>query len=142
MSSWLVKCPLFLPLEQISVPMKKPEVFAAASMLLFLTCYTLCWAHAIVIESNPREGAVLKQAPDLIQLRFNVKIEKALARVSLTKGGKQRVKLPPSDFSQSAPERLEVFLPPLEPGDYLLHYSVLAADGHATQGVLRFSIEK
>jgi methionine-rich copper-binding protein CopC len=121
--------------------MRKPKLLAAASVLLFLTSYNLCWAHAIVVDSTPREGAVLKQAPDRIQLRFNVKIEKALARVSLTKGGKQRIKLPPSDFSQSAPERLEVLLPPLEPGDYLLRYSVLAADGHATQGVLRFSIE-
>ena len=121
--------------------MRKPKLLAAASVLLFLTSYNLCWAHAIVVDSTPREGAVLKQAPDRIQLHFNVKIEKALASVSLTKGGKQRIKLPPSDFSQSAPERLEVLLPPLEPGDYLLRYSVLAADGHATQGVLRFSIE-
>ena len=121
--------------------MRKPKLLAAASVLLFLTSYNLCWAHAIVVDSTPREGTVLKQAPDRIQLRFNVKIEKALARVSLTKGGKQRIKLPPSEFSQNAPERLEVLLPPLEPGDYLLRYSVLAADGHATQGMLRFSIE-
>jgi methionine-rich copper-binding protein CopC len=96
--------------------MRNPKLLAAASVLLFLTSYNLCWAHAIVVDSTPREGAVLKQAPD-------------------------RIQLPPSDFSQNAPERLEVLLPPLEPGDYLLRYSVLAADGHATQGVLRFSIE-
>ena len=42
--------------------MNKPRVFAAALMLLFLTGYTLCWAHAMVIESNPREGAVLFSA--------------------------------------------------------------------------------
>ncbi len=122
--------------------MKKPRVFAAASMLLFLTSYTLCWAHAIVIESNPREGAVLKQAPDRVQLRFNVKIEKALTRVTLTKDNKQAIVLPQADFNQGAPDRLEVPLPPLEPGNYIMRYSVLAADGHATQGVLRFSIEK
>ena len=122
--------------------MKKPRLFAAASVLLFLTSYTLCWAHAIVIESNPREGAVLKQAPGRIQLRFNVKIEKALTRVTLTKDNKQAIVLPQADFNQGAPNRLEVPLPPLEPGNYIMRYSVLAADGHATQGVLRFSIEK
>jgi methionine-rich copper-binding protein CopC len=122
--------------------MKKPGVFAAASILLFLTSYTLCWAHAIVIESNPREGAVLKQAPSRVLLRFNVRIEKALTRITLTKGNKQAMVLPQTDFNQDAPDRLEVPLPPLEPGNYIMHYSVLAADGHATQGVLRFSIEK
>ncbi|HEY6281276.1 MAG TPA: copper resistance CopC family protein [Burkholderiales bacterium] len=96
----------------------------------------------MVVDSTPREGAVLKQAPDRIQLRFNVKIEKALTRVTLTKGNKQATALPQADFNQGAPERLEVPLPPLEPGNYNLRYSVLAADGHATQGVLRFSIEK
>ena len=122
--------------------MKKPRLFAAATVLLFLTSYTLCWAHAIVIESNPREGAVLKQSPGRIQLRFNVKIEKALTRVTLTKDNKQAIVLPQTDFNQGAPDRVEVPLPPLEPGNYIMRYSVLAADGHATQGVLRFSIEK
>jgi len=121
--------------------MRKTKLFAAASVLLFLTSYNFCWAHAIVVDSNPREGAVLKRAPDRIQLRFNVKIEKALTRVTLTKGNKQAIALPQADFNQGAPERLEVPLPPLEPGNYMLRYSVLAADGHATQGVLRFSIE-
>jgi len=121
--------------------MRKTKLFAAASVLLFLTSYNFCWAHAIVVDSNPREGAVLKRAPDRIQLRFNVKIEKALTRVTLTKGNKQAIALPQADFNQGAPERLEVPLPPLEPGNYMLRYSVLAADGHATQGVLRFSIK-
>ena len=123
--------------------MKKPKLSAVALVLFFfLNGCGLAFAHAVVVESSPREGTVLEQAPDRIQLRFNVKIEKALTRVSLTKGGKQRIKLPPSDFSQGAPERLEVLLPPLEPGDYLLRYSVLAADGHTTQGALRFSIAR
>ncbi len=121
--------------------MRKPKLFAAASVLLFLTSCNFCWAHAIVVESNPPEGAVLKQAPVRIQLRFNVKIEKALTRVTLTKGDQRAIALPRADFNQGAPERLEVPLPRLEPGNYILRYSVLAADGHATQGVLRFSIE-
>lgn len=121
--------------------MRKPKLFAAASVLLFLANYTVCWAHAIVVDSNPREGAVLKRAPVRIQLRFNVKIEKALTRVTLTKGDQQAIALPRADFIQGAPERFEVPLPRLEPGNYKLRYSVLAADGHATQGVLRFSIE-
>ena len=122
--------------------MKPSLCVLAFAFFYFLNGYSLALAHAVVVESNPSEGAVLKQAPERIQLRFNVKIEKALTRVSLTQGGKQKIKLPPSDFSKSAPNRLNVRLPPLEPGDYLLRYSVLAADGHTTQGALRFSVAK
>ena len=121
--------------------MKKKLSAVALVLFFFLNGRGLAFAHAVVVESSPREGAVLKQAPGRIQLRFNVKIEKALTRVTLTKGDKQAIALPQVDFNRGAPERLEVPLPRLEPGNYILHYSVLAADGHATQGVLRFSIE-
>ena len=40
----------------------------------------------------------------------------------------------------SRPIRLVVPLPPLAAGTYELRYQVLAADGHATQGVLRFRV--
>ena len=121
---------------------KLPGLVSVLAFLFFLNGNALVFAHAVVVESSPREGAVLRQAPGRVQLRFNVKIEKALTRVTLTKDNKQAIVLPQADFNQGAPNRLEVPLPPLEPGNYIMRYSVLAADGHATQGVLRFSIEK
>ncbi len=38
------------------------------------------------------------------------------------------------------PDRLVVPLRPLPPGGYVLRYKVLSADGHITEGALRFTV--
>jgi len=37
-------------------------------------------------------------------------------------------------------DRLVIPLPPLAPGSYLLRYKILSTDGHATPGILRFTV--
>lgn len=98
-------------------------------------------AHAVVIESSPKEGEVLAKAPSEIVLRFNVRIEKALVTVDLTSGDRTSIPLPAIRGTEKQPEdRLIIQLPPLGPGIYFLRYKILSADGHATLGRLRFSI--
>ena len=41
----------------------------------------------------------------------------------------------------SAADRLVVPLQPLTPGVYIVRYRVLAADGHVTEGALRFTVK-
>ncbi len=99
--------------------------------------------HAIVLESTPVHEAVLKQPPARVVLRFNSKIERSLTRVTLARGdGPPRpltigTNPTPAD---DAPDRLVVPLPPLAAGVYVLRYRVLSADGHITEGALRFSV--
>ena len=68
-----------------------------------------------------------------------------------TRGGGYRVELGPPigssqlfavnvDTAASRPERVVVALPALAPGAYMLQYKVLAEDGHASQGAVRFTI--
>jgi len=100
-------------------------------------------AHAIVLESVPARDAVLDRAPERAILRFNSAIEKRLTRVTLTAGGGAPVPLPiasdgPSGAQQ--PDRLVIPLRPLPPGRYTIRYKVLSADGHITEGALRFTV--
>jgi copper resistance protein C len=97
-------------------------------------------AHAIVLASDPAHDAVLTKPPERITLRFNSKIEKRLTRVSLTAGNGAPVALPVATGVSEAPDRLVIPLPPLGPGLYVLRYRVLAADGHITEGALRFKV--
>ena len=98
-------------------------------------------AHAILVESSPKEGEVLAAAPKEAVLRFNGRIEKSVMRATLTDGEGKKLKMPaPPRDKDGPPERLVVPLPPLAPGTYRLEYRVLAADGHATPGLLRFTI--
>jgi methionine-rich copper-binding protein CopC len=100
-------------------------------------------AHAIVLESSPTHDAQLAAPPDRVVLRFNSKIEHALSRATIEPAGGRPVALAAAGAvvdPRPAPDRLIIPLRPLGPGTYVVRYRVLAADGHLTEGVLRFTI--
>ena len=100
-------------------------------------------AHAIVLESIPARDAVLERSPSRVMLRFNSKIEKRLSRVTLSIAGGAPVPTPIADAGtagEEPPDRIVVPLRPLPPGAYVLRYKVLSADGHITEGALRFTV--
>jgi methionine-rich copper-binding protein CopC len=101
-------------------------------------------AHAIVLESEPPADAVLARPPGRVVLRFNSKIEKRLSRVTLTAGRGSPVPIAVADPGASGedrePDRLVVPLRSLPPGGYTVRYKVLSADGHITEGALRFTV--
>ena len=121
-----------------------PAAAAAAIFALLAPLGTLpAAAHAIVLESVPARDAVLERAPERVILRFNSKIEKRLTRVTI--GARHGTPSPVSIASDDPggdqqPDRLVVPLRPLPPGGYVLRYKVLSADGHITEGVLRFTV--
>ena len=99
-------------------------------------------AHAIVVESVPARDARLPEAPTRVLLRFNSKIEAGLSRATIEPAGGARVPLSVSAGPDGAPfaDRLVLPLKPLAPGTYVIRYRVLAADGHLTEGALRFTV--
>jgi copper transport protein len=99
-------------------------------------------AHAVLVESSPKQDQTLKSTTTRAVLRFNARIEKKVTRVSLVDANGKKVKLPPLPDDADGPEdRLIIALPAgLPPGSYRLEYTVLAADGHSSPGVLRFTI--
>jgi methionine-rich copper-binding protein CopC len=99
------------------------------------------YAHAIVLESSPRPGAVLARPPAQITLRFNSKIEKRFTRLTLATGNQPPAPVTAARDEPAAPDRLVIPIHSLAPGDYTLRYRVLAVDGHITEGVLRFTVE-
>ncbi len=98
-------------------------------------------AHAIVLEASPAHEAVLTAPPARLVLRFNSKIEHALSRVTIETTAGRPVALPVARATEADAARLVVPLTPLAPGIYIVRYRVLAADGHVTEGALRFTIQ-
>jgi methionine-rich copper-binding protein CopC len=96
-------------------------------------------AHAVVVKAIPTDRATLSKVPPEIALQFNATLEKKLVHLKLERadGSSQRL----TDIAPE-PAVVRCTLPQdLIPGAYTLKYKVLATDGHATQGVLRFTLE-
>jgi copper resistance protein C len=96
-------------------------------------------AHAIVLESIPGNEAVVAASPNRVTLRFNSKIEKRLTRVTLA-SGRATPKAVSVANDGPEPDRVVIPLDPLPPGRYVIRYKVLSADGHTTEGALRFTV--
>ena len=97
-------------------------------------------AHAIILESEPAAGAKLVEPPARIYLRFNSKLEKRLSHVTLAAADGLPVPLAVMADGSEKADRIVLPLEKLRPGGYLIRYKVLAADGHITEGALRFTV--
>lgn len=121
-----------------------PRIISACAAVLAAALITSApgqaRAHALVLEAEPAAGAKLTEPPRQIYLRFNSKLEKRLSHVTLSTEKGQPVPLPIAVNGSEKPDRLVLPLAPLTPGSYVVRYKVLAADGHITEGVLRFSV--
>ena len=87
-------------------------------------------AHAILMESQPAAGATIGSGGAHIVLRFNSRIDQGRSRLELRSSEQPpaMLKLTPS------PDDTLVADTPLQPGNWVLRWQVLAVDGHITRG--------
>jgi methionine-rich copper-binding protein CopC len=97
-------------------------------------------AHGLVLESSPKDQETVA-APSRLVIRFNSRLEKHLCSVRLVGPAGSAVRLQ-QDAASSPPDVLVYPLPALTPGAYQARWKVLSADGHVTEGVLRFTVDR
>jgi methionine-rich copper-binding protein CopC len=95
-------------------------------------------AHAIILESTPRHEES-RPSPKRLVLRFNSRIEKGLCSVQLVGPHRRTIALLQQEPDTPA-DTLAYPLPPLPPGAYQARWKVMAADGHVTEGIVRFTV--
>jgi methionine-rich copper-binding protein CopC len=93
-------------------------------------------AHAHLERAQPADGSVLTTAPARLVLSFSESAR--LTALSIEAAGGKPRKLAPLP-AQSARE-ISVALPPLAPGEYVVRWRVLSADGHIVPGRLHFTL--
>ncbi|MFD1624978.1 copper resistance protein CopC [Azospirillum griseum] len=95
------------------------------------------FAHAVLLESSPVDGARLDRPPAELRLRFN----EPVTPVALHAFGPAGALALPGP-AQASDSDLRVPLPPLPttPGAYTLSYRVTSADGHPVAGSLIFGV--
>lgn len=128
--------------KSISLRSGVTRLLLVAMVIGVLLPVTPARSHAIIIDSNPPDGAMLPVAPQRLVLRFNVSVERSLMRITLRDEGGRSTPLRAAIAQAVAlgSNQVVVPLPRLDPGAYTVYYKVLATDGHVTESVVRFTI--
>ncbi len=98
-------------------------------------CVTPAQAHASLLSAQPRDGAMLAEAPAALTLTFNEPVAPLVFRVVTPNGETIPLKADATNntVTLSAPA-------PLAAGTHVLSWRVVSADGHPVGGSLIFSI--
>lgn len=113
-----------------------------AALALACAAAAPAWAHAFPDNSLPHVGATVDSSPPQVKVWFNGEIEPVFSTLivanaagSAVSGGKGKV-----DAADHA--LLETDIPEtLAPGQYTVHWSVIAHDGHHTEGHFTFTVK-
>jgi copper transport protein len=117
---------------------KKLRRTGAAAVLaaaLYLAAATAALAHATLLSSTPRDGAMVATAPSAMTLTFNEPVAPLVFRLAQPGGGI-------IDLTGAAQDRTVTLKPPQPLGDgtYALSWRVVSADGHPVGGSFLFSV--
>jgi methionine-rich copper-binding protein CopC len=99
------------------------------------------WAHAFPDHSEPRVGHTLDAPPPSVRIWFDGEIEPVFSTLRVENADHRRVDRGDGRVDPSDRTLLEVGLPALPPGRYHVFWSVIARDGHRTEGDFSFRIK-
>jgi methionine-rich copper-binding protein CopC len=114
---------------------------ASGLALALLALAPAALAHAVLVKSQPASRATLARAPERVQLWFNERLEPAYSSVSVWDAAGARVDSGNGAVSADDARRLEVSLPGLGAGRYVVRFRVLSVDGHIVDSSLPFTIK-
>ena len=101
-------------------------------------------AHAGLKASEPAASAVLEESPEQIRLTFGEAVEISFGSIRLFDADSRLIVLPTPQHaivdSTTNRQVVQVRLPELEPGSYLVVWRVVSTDSHPVQGAFGFQI--
>ncbi|KUO16279.1 transporter [Streptomyces dysideae] len=98
-------------------------------------------AHAVLTGSDPREGTVLKSAPERVTVSFNESVELAEDSVRVLDPDNRPVTAGDPEHADGKADTARVPLTSgLKEGTYTVSWRVLSADSHAVSGAFTFSV--
>jgi methionine-rich copper-binding protein CopC len=107
---------------------------------LSLAASRLAGAHAFPQAEEPKVGSTVTSPPDRVSIEFDARIESLFSKLDVFDNtGRNEDNGPPAVEGDG--RELAVKLKPLKPGDYTVEWSVVAEDGHRTEGSYIFTVE-
>ena len=101
----------------------------------------LAWGHALPDHQSPGAGSVLSTPPQTAQIWFDGELEPIFSTIKVEDAEGHAIAKAAVGSGQSDPTLLQVQLPALAPGIYQVKWSVVARDGHHTEGGYTFIIK-
>jgi methionine-rich copper-binding protein CopC len=103
--------------------------------------FGMAWGHAFPDHSEPKVGATVAVAPGRVRIWFDGALEPAFSSVRVQDADGRWVDTGDGHVDATDPTLLEVNLQPLPPGRYRVVWSVVARDGHRTEGDFAFTVQ-
>lgn len=111
------------------------------SIMLFNQWPQSVWGHAFPDHSDPQAGSIVTVAPTQVRIWFDGELEPAFSSIRVHNASGQRVDKGDGHVESTNPTLLEVSLPSLPTGNYHVFWSVVARDGHRTEGDYTFTVK-
>ena len=97
-------------------------------------------AHANPDHADPKVGSTVAAPPSQVRIWFDSDLEPAFSTISVHGPGDAPVNDGHGHVDASNPKLLAVEIPRLAPGNYRVIWSVVARDGHRTEGDYTFTV--
>jgi methionine-rich copper-binding protein CopC len=110
-------------------------------VMVLLGATAPAWSHAFPDHSEPRVGHTVDTPPPAVRVWFDGAIEPVFSTLRVEDAERRRVDRDDARVSPTDRTLLEVSLPPLPPGRYQVFWSVVARDGHRTEGSYPFRVK-
>ena len=111
------------------------------AVMALLAAPSLAAAHAFPDHSEPRVGHTVDASPPAIRIWFDGQIEPVFSTMRVENSDRERVDKRDAHVDSKDETLLEVGVPPLPPGRYRVFWSVVARDGHRTEGDFAFRVK-
>ncbi len=124
--------------------MRSANLRTGIAIIFFVLLWGLpeaVWAHAFPDHSDPKVGSTISSPPAQVRIRFDGDLEPAFSTIMVHNMDGRMVSKGDGRVDPSDPTLLEVSLPKLAPGTYLVIWNVVARDGHRTQGQYTFTVK-
>ena len=112
----------------------------ALVVLLLVVWPAFGWAHAFPDHSEPRVGHAVDPPPS-VRVWFDGALEPVFSTIRVEDANKRRVDRGDGRVNPGNNTLLEVSVPTLPPGGYQVFWSVVARDGHRTEGSFPFRVK-
>jgi copper transport protein len=121
-------------------PVKRLLAVAALVVTLVVVGASPAFAHATLVSTEPTNGGVYDKPPSDVLLRFNEPVEVSLGGIRVYTSDEERVVTGSPVHPDGTGSQVQVSLPKLSNGTYVVTWRVISADSHPVEGAYTFQV--